>query len=105
VSDITVFARVLSWSFTVKVVFSLVSTAQYLYVAWTEYLTRSLPECLGKPELHNLLKMYPLVWYDLTREQHSRSRGRVEDSIILTKERRRGREIPDYYGASARATM
>ena len=60
----------------VSVVFSLVSTAQYLYVAWTEYSARSLPECLGKPELHNLLRMYPLVWYDLTREQHSRSKGR-----------------------------
>jgi hypothetical protein len=44
--------------------------------------------------------MYPLVWYDLTREQYSRSRGRGGDSIILTKERRRGREIPDSYGAA-----
>jgi hypothetical protein len=44
--------------------------------------------------------MYPLVWYDLTREQHSRSRGRGGDSIILTEERRRGREIADSYGAA-----
>jgi hypothetical protein len=49
--------------------------------------------------------MYPLVWYDLTREQYSRSRGSVGDSIVLTKEGRRERELARPYACAKLARL